>query len=167
MNMRVIILATVLISASAWADPAQHLARGNAWRALDEFGAALAAYDAGLREASGHAGLLADLLADLLAERALTLHRLGETDAARAMLSQAIAAAGPRNAAPFTARAGLSLLAGQDAATDLAEALARAPNDARAMDLQRLAQARRGSGAAPDARRMEGLRHAFGPWLAE
>lgn len=159
--MRGIILAGLLLAGPALADPAEHLARGNAWRALDEFGAALTAYDAGLRETPGRA--------DLLAERALTLHRLGELAAAAALLAQAIAAAGPRDPVPYSARAGLALLARQDAAAarDLAEALRRAPEDPRAVALQALLNARRGAGPVPDPRAMERLRHDFGPWLGE
>lgn len=156
--MHRIILAGLLATAPALADPARHLAAGNAWRALDEFGAALTAYDAGLREAPGRA--------DLLAERALTLHRLGETQAARETLARAIAAAGPRDAAPFTAQAGLALLAGQPAPADLAEALRRAPGDSRALALQALVAARQGGTALPP-RVMEALRQDFGPWLPE
>ncbi len=158
--MRGMILAGLLIAAPALADPAALLARGNAWRALDEFGAALRDYDLALREAPGRA--------DILAERALTLHRLGEIEAARTTLAAAIAAAGPRDSAPFTARAGLAALARQDAAAaeDLAEALRRAPGDARALALRTLLEARQGLGSAPDPRVMEQLRHAFGPWLA-
>jgi tetratricopeptide (TPR) repeat protein len=158
--MRGMILAGLLIAAPALADPAALLARGNAWRALDEFGAALRDYDLALREAPGRA--------DILAERALTLHRLGEIEAARTTLAAAIAAAGPRDSAPFTARAGLAALARQDAAAagDLAEALRRAPGDARALALRALLEARQGLGPAPDPRVMEQLRHAFGPWLA-
>lgn len=157
--MRGMILAGLLIAAPALADPATLLARGNASRALDEFGAALRDYDLALREAPGRA--------DILAERALTLHRLGELEAARNTLAAAIAAAGPRDSVPFTARAGLELLARQDdaAARDLAEALRRAPEDARAQALQALLAARRGAGPAPDPRVMDQLRHAFGPWL--
>jgi tetratricopeptide (TPR) repeat protein len=154
--MQRLILAGLLIAAPALAD---HLARGNAWRALDEFGAALAEYDAGLREAPGRA--------DLLAERALTLHRLGELAAAEALLAQAIAAAGPRDPGPYSARAGLALLARQDAGPDLAEALRRAPADPRALELQALANARRGGGPVPEPRVMERLRQDFGPWLGE
>jgi len=159
--MRRIILALSLLAGDAAADPAEHLARGNAWRAQDEFRAALSAYDAGLREAPGRA--------DLLAERALTLHRLGEAAAAEGLLVQAIAAAGPREPAPHSARAGLALLQRDDAAAarDIAEALRRAPKDGRALALRALLEARRGAGAAPDARVMEELRHAFGPWLGE
>ena len=157
--MRGMILAGLLIAAPALADPAALLARGNAWRALDEFGAALRDYDLALREAPGRA--------DILAERALTLHRLGEIEAARAALANAIAASGPRDPAPFTARAGLAALAGQDAAAteDLAEALRRAPDDARALGLRALLEARRGLAPPPEPRVMEQLRHAFGPWL--
>ncbi|UPY39059.1 hypothetical protein [Sediminicoccus sp. KRV36] len=156
-----VFLGGLLLAGPALAEPGAFLAQGNAWRALDEFGAALAAYDAGLREAPGRA--------DLLAERALTLHRLGELAAAEAMLAAAIAAAGPADSVPHTARAGLALLARQDAAAaaDLAEALRRAPQDSRALALLGLLQARRGTGPAPDARVMDGLRHAFGPWLNE
>lgn len=158
--MRSFILAGLILAGPALADPLTHLARGTAWRALDEFGAALREYDAGLRAAPGRA--------DLLAERALTLHRLGEIEAARATLAQAVAAAGPRDAVPFTARAGLALLANAtpEAARDLAEALARAPGDARALALQGLLAARQG-GAPLDARVMDGLRRDFGPWLSE
>lgn len=157
--MRGMILAGLLLAAPALADPAALLARGNAWRALDEFGAALRDYDQALREAPGRA--------DILAERALTLHRLGELEAARTALAAAIAAAGPRDSVPFTARAGLELLARQDAAAeqDLAEALRRAPEDARALALRALLAARRGTGPLPDPRVTEHLRHAFGPWL--
>ena len=62
--MRKIILAWLLIAGPALADAGALLARGNAWRALDEFGAALRDYDLALREAPGRA--------DILAERALT-----------------------------------------------------------------------------------------------
>ena len=150
----------VPLAAPAMADPLTHLARGNAWRALDEFGAALGAYDAGLREAPNRA--------DLLAERALTLHRLGETEAAHRTLAIAIAAAGPRDAVPFAARAGLALLAGHapDAARDLIEALARAPGDERALALRSLLAARQGGAPLPP-REMEALRQVFGPWLNE
>jgi tetratricopeptide (TPR) repeat protein len=153
--MRRIICAALLCAGPAWADP---LATGNAWRALDEFGAALAAYDAGLRAAPDDASLLA--------ERALTLNRLGETERARAELVRAIAAAGPRDAAPFTARAGLALLAGQDPGADLAEALRRVPADRRAISLRALVAARQGGPALPP-RVMEALRQDFGPWLAD
>jgi tetratricopeptide (TPR) repeat protein len=153
--MRRIICAALLFAGPAWADP---LATGNAWRALDEFGAALTAYEAGLRAAPNDASLLA--------ERALTLHRLGELARARAELARAIAAAGPRDAAPFTARAGLALLAGQDATADLAEPLRRAPADPRALALRALVAARRGGPALPP-RVMEALRQVFGPWLAD
>jgi tetratricopeptide (TPR) repeat protein len=158
--MRAIILALCLIAGPALADPAALLARGNAWRALDEFGAALRDYDQALREAPDRA--------DILAERALTLHRLGELETARATLANAIADAGPREPLPYTARAGLALLARQDeaAAADLAEALKRAPGDARALGLLALLQARRGAGPPLEPRAMEELRHAFGPWLA-
>ena len=159
--MRGIILAFALLSWPAAADPAPHLARAGAWRALDEFRAALAEYDAALR--------LAPNRPDILAERALTLHRLGEVDTARTALEAAIAAAGPQDGTPFAARAGLELLARQDAraASDLAEALRRTPTDPRALALQALLAARRGAGPPPDPRTMEALRHAFGPWLAE
>ncbi|MBX9750055.1 MAG: tetratricopeptide repeat protein [Roseococcus sp.] len=157
--MRRMILAGLLLATPALADSSALLARGNAWRALDEFGAALRDYDQALREAPGRA--------DLLAERALTLHRLGELEAARTTLAAAIAAAGPRDPVPFTARAGLALLARRDAAAeqDLAEALRRAPADGRALALQTLLAARRGLAPAPDPATMEQLRHAFGPWL--
>lgn len=157
--MRGVILAGLLIAAPALADPAALLARGNAGRALDEFGAALRDYDLALREAPGRA--------DILAERALTLHRLGEVDAARTTLAAAIAAASPRESAPFTARAGLELLARRDSAAeqDLAEALRRVPGDGRALALSSLLAARRGLAPPPDPRAMEQLRHAFGPWL--
>jgi tetratricopeptide (TPR) repeat protein len=156
--MRRILCAMLFCTGPALADPAAQLAAGNAWRALDEFGAALAAYEAGLREAPGRA--------DLMAERALVLHRLGELDRARAELARAIAAAGPRDAAPYTARAGLALLAGRDASADLAEALRRAPADPRAQALRALVAARQG-GPPLSPRVMEALRQDFGPWLAE
>jgi tetratricopeptide (TPR) repeat protein len=153
--MRRTICALLLCAGPASADP---LAAGNAWRALDEFGAALSAYDAGLRATPNDA--------NLLAERALTLHRLGEPDRARAELARAIAAAGPRDAAPFTARAGLALLADQEATADLTEALRRAPADPRALALRALVAARAGGPALPP-RVMEALRQDFGPWLAD
>ncbi len=161
--MRRMIRALVLCAgpaciSPAWADPAAQLAAGNAWRALDEFGAALAAYDAGLREAPGRA--------DLLAERALTLHRLGELARAEAELARAISAAGPRDPAPYTARAGLALLAGREAMVDLSEALRRAPADPRGLALRALVAARQGGPPVPP-RVMEALRQDFGPWLAE
>lgn len=156
--MRRMFFALLFCSTPALADPAAQLAAGNAWRALDEFGAALAAYDAGLREAPGRA--------DLLAERALTLHRLGELEAARVELARAIAAAGPQDAAPYTARAGLALLANRDAGADLAEARRRAPGDARAAALIALVAARQGGPPLPP-RVMEALRQDFGPWLSE
>jgi tetratricopeptide (TPR) repeat protein len=156
--MHRIICAVLFWAGPALADPAAQLAAGNAWRALDEFGAALAAYEAGLREAPGRA--------DLMAERALTLHRLGELERAQVELARAIAAAGPRDAAPYTARAGLALLANQDATADLAEALNRAPGDARAVALAALVAARRGGAPLPP-RVMEALRQDFGPWLSE
>ncbi len=158
--MRALILAGLLITAPALADPSALMARGNAWRALDEFGAALRDYDQALREAPGRA--------DILAERALTLHRLGEIQAAQTTLAAAIAAAGPNDPLPHTARAGLALLAHDDAAAahDLAEALRRAPNDARALALRALLEARRGAAPPLQPRAMEELRHAFGPWLA-
>jgi tetratricopeptide (TPR) repeat protein len=146
------------VCSQALADPAAHLAAGNAWRALDEFGAALREYEAGLRETPGRA--------DLLAERALTLHRLGETDAARAEIARAIAAAGPRDAGPLTARAGLALLAGRNAEADLTEALRRAPDDRRALALLALVVARQGGAPLPP-RVMEALRQDFGPWLSD
>lgn len=156
--MRRLICALLLCTGPALADPAALLAAGNAWRALDEFGAALAAYDAGLREAPDRA--------DLLAERALTLHRLGELERAETELARAIAAAGPREAAPYTARAGLTLLARRDGTADLAEALRRAPGDPRALALRALVAARQGGPALPP-RAMEALRQDFGPWLSE
>lgn len=158
--MRMFILAGLVLTGPALADPLAHLARGTAWRALDEFGAALREYDAGLRETPGRA--------DLLAERALTLHRLGETAAARGTLASAIAAAGPRDAVPFTARAGLALLARDTpaAARDVVEALARAPADSRALALQALLAARQG-GAPLNPRVLDALRQDFGPWLEE
>ncbi len=135
-------------------------AQGDAWRALDEFRAALAAYDAALALAPGDAALLAD--------RALTLHRLGETAAARAALEDAAARAAPAEPWPFAVRAGLALLARQDAAAaaDLAEAARRAPGDARVAALTQLLAARRGEGPPPDAATLDALRRAFGPWLA-
>lgn len=156
--MRRIICALLVCATPALADPGARLAAGNAWRALDEFGAALAAYDAGLREAPGRA--------DLLAERALVLHRIGALERAEAELARAIAAAGPRDAAPYTARAGLALLANRDATADLAEAQRRAPGDARAVALIALVAARQGGPALPP-RVMEALRQDFGPWLSE
>ncbi|MBS7791875.1 hypothetical protein KTR66_17885 [Roseococcus sp. SDR] len=150
--------AALLRAGPALADPAAQLAAGNAWRALDEFGAALTAYEAGLREAPGRA--------DLLAERALVLHRIGELQRAEAELARAIAAAGPRDAAPFTARAGLALLANRDATADLAEARRRVPGDARAAALTALVAARQGGPPVPP-RVMEALRQDFGPWLSE
>lgn len=156
--MRRIFCAALLCAGPALADPSAQLAAGNAWRALDEFGAALTAYEAGLREAPGDARLMA--------ERALVLHRIGELRRAEAELARAIAAAGPHDAAPFTARAGLALLAGQDASADLAEALRRAPDDPRARALVALLAARQGGPALPP-RVMEALRQDFGPWLPE
>lgn len=156
--MRRMLCALVFCAGPALADPSAQLAAGNAWRALDEFGAALAAYEAGLREAPGRA--------DLMAERALVLHRIGAGPRAETELARAVAAAGPRDAAPFTARAGLALLGGRDPSADLAEALRRAPGDPRALALTALVAARQGGPALPP-RAMEALRQDFGPWLAE
>jgi tetratricopeptide (TPR) repeat protein len=158
--MRRLGLILLLLSGPALAQGPGPRAQGDAWRALDEFRAALAAYDAALRAAPGDAGLLA--------ERAVTLHRLGETEAARDALEAAIAAAGPREGWPHAARAGLRLLAREDAAAaaDLAEATRRAPGDARIASLATLAAARRGSGPPPDLAQLDALRRVFGPWLA-
>jgi tetratricopeptide (TPR) repeat protein len=144
---------------AAAATPESLRAQGDAWRALDEFRAALAAYDAALALAPGDAALLAD--------RALTLHRLGETEAARGTLARAIERAGPAEPWPHTVRAGLALLAREDAAAaaDLAEAARRDPGDARVAALARLLAARRGAGPPPDAAALDALRRAFGPWL--
>ncbi|MCX8133540.1 MAG: hypothetical protein N3D18_06185 [Roseococcus sp.] len=152
-------LLALFAAAPALAAPEAHRARGDAWRALDEFRAALAEYEAGLRLAPGDV--------TLQAERALTLHRLGEGAAARAALDAAVAAAGPGEGAAHAARAGLALLAGEEAAAraDLAEALRRAPAHPRALALAALLAARRGEGPPLDPRAMEALRHAFGPWL--
>lgn len=157
--MRFLACLLLLAAAPAFAQPELHRARGDAWRVLDEFRAALAEYDAALRLAPNDAALLA--------ERALTLHRLGEISEARAVLATAIAAAGATDGSAHAARAGLALLARDEAAAraDLAEALRRAPQNARAQSLAALLAARRGEGAPLDARALDALRHAFGPWL--
>lgn len=157
--MRFLACLLLLAAAPAFAQPELHRARGDAWRALDEFRAALAEYDAALR--------LAPQDASLLAERALTLNRLGELTEARAVLARAIAAAGPAEGSAHAARAGLALLARDEAAAraDVAEALRRAPQDARAQSLAALLAARRGEGPPLDPRAMEALRHVFGPWV--
>jgi tetratricopeptide (TPR) repeat protein len=152
--------ALLLLPASAAAQDGGHRARAERLRALDEFRAALGEYDAALRAAPGDA--------TLLAERALTLHRLGEVAAAGQGIAAAVAAAGPRESGPHAARAGLALLARRDAeaAADLAEALRRDPSDRRAQGLVALLRARRGEAPTPDDATLEILRHAFGPWLA-
>ncbi len=152
--------ALLLLPAAAIAqdDPR---AQGERWRRLDEFRAALAAFDAALRAAPGDAGLLA--------ERAVTLHRLGEGAAAQTALQAAVAAAGPREAWPHAARAGLALLERRDAeaARDLAEALRRDAAEPRALALHALLRARRGEAPPLDAAELDGLRRIFGPWLPE
>lgn len=157
--MHLLLCLLLLTVCPAFAQHEAHRARGDAWRALDEFRAALAEYDAALR--------LAPQDAALLAERGLTLHRLGEVTEARAAITAAVAAAGPTEGSAHAARAGLALLARDEAAAraDLAEALRRAPQNPRAQSLAALLAARRGEGPPLAPRAMEALRHAFGPWL--
>jgi Flp pilus assembly protein TadD len=149
-----------LLALPALAQPNGMRATGDAWRALDEFHAALAAFDAGLAARPGDA--------TLLAERAITLHRLGQLVEARAAIEAAVAAAGLRDAYPYAARAGLALLARDDAAAaaDLAEAQRRAPGDARIATLSAVLAARQGTAPAPDVTALDALRRVFGPWLA-
>ena len=161
LTLRLGILALALLPMVAAADPAPHLSRAARWLALDEFYAAIAEYDAALR--------LAPNRSDILADRALAQHRLGDVKGSRQTLGSAFAAAGLRDGAPFTARAGLALLSREDesAAGDLTVALRRTPEDQRALALQSLLVSRRGAGPPPAPREMEALRYAFGPWLSE
>jgi len=139
---------------------ATHLARGHAWRRLDEFRAAIAEYDAALRLAPGHAGALA--------HRGVTWHRLGEQAQPRADVDAAVAAAGPREGWPHAARAGLLILAGDlpRAAADLAEAHRRETNAPVTLALAAILLVRQG-GPVPGAASpgMEEVRMIFGPWL--